>query len=285
MPVYAITGATGHLGRLVIESLLTRGVSPADIAALARTPDKAADLARLGVEVREADYSRPDTLPSALAGIRRLLLISGDEPGKRVPQHTAVIEAARACDVERITYTSILRAGVSTNPLAPDHKATEEALIASGVPYTLLRNSWYTENYTDRLDQYLEQGQILGAAGTGKVSAAPRADYAQAAAAALTGDEHDAATYELGGAPFTFDELATAITEVTGTRIDYRDLSPAEYAAALQKTGLDAATAGFVASLDESISRGDLETTGDDLPRLLGRPATPLTQALRAARP
>ncbi|MFI6511043.1 NAD(P)H-binding protein [Streptosporangium sp. NPDC050855] len=159
MPAYAVTGATGHLGRLVIADLLARGVPAGDIVAVARTEAKAADLAGRGVEVRQADYSLPETLPAALAGVGRLLLISGDEPGRRPAQHAAVIEAARAGGVERIVYTGILRAATSANPLAPDHKATEETLAASGVPYTLLRNGWYTENYTDQLDGYLQRGR------------------------------------------------------------------------------------------------------------------------------
>jgi NAD(P)H dehydrogenase (quinone) len=285
MPTYAVTGASGHLGRLAVENLLARGVPASDVVAVARTVDKAADLAGRGVEVRHADYSRPETLPAALAGVDRLLFVSGSEAGRRIPQHTAVIEAARAAGVERVVYTSILRADTTANPLAPEHKATEEVLVGSGVPYTVLRNSWYTENYTDQLDQYLERGEVVGAAGTGRVSAAPRKDYAAAAVAALVGDGHDNTVYELGGAPFTYAELADTITDVTGAKITYRDLPAAEYAAILRAAGLDAGTAEFVAALDESIARGELEAPGDDLARLLGRPSTPLVKAVRAVLP
>ncbi|WP_433538491.1 SDR family oxidoreductase [Micromonospora sp. CA-249363] len=284
MPTYAVTGATGRLGRLVIEHLLDAGVPAAEIAAVVRSPQKAADLAARGVEIRQADYDDPSTLPGAVAGVRRLLLISGDTPGQRVPQHTAVIDAARLAGVERLVYTSILKADTTTNPLAPEHKATEEVLAASGLSYTVLRNGWYTENYTDQLPQYLASGTILGATGGSKISAAPRTDYAAAAAAALTRDEDGNAVYELGGTAFTFDELADAVTEVTGTTVVHRDMSTADLASALQNVGLDAGTAGFVAALDHSIAIGELATDSDDLSRLIGRPTTGLRDAIRAAR-
>ncbi|WFE98922.1 SDR family oxidoreductase [Micromonospora sp. WMMD964] len=283
MPTYAVTGATGRLGRLVIGQLLDTGVPATEIAAVVRSPEKAADLAARGVEIRQADYDDPSTLPGAVAGVRRLLLISGDTPGQRVPQHTAVIDAAKLAGVERLVYTSILKADTTTNPLAPEHKATEEVLAASGLTHTVLRNGWYTENYTDQLPQYLESGTILGATGGSKVSAATRADYAAAAVAALTREEVGNAVYELGGDPFTFDELAEAVTEVTGTTVVHRDLSTAELASALENVGLDAGTAGFVAALDHSIAIGELVTDSDDLSRLIGRPSTPLRDAIRAA--
>ncbi|MEU0477640.1 SDR family oxidoreductase [Streptosporangium sp. NPDC006013] len=283
MTTYAITGATGPLGRLVIDALLAGGVAAADIVAIARTPSKAADLAARGVVVREGDYSRPETLPAALRDVTNLLLISGNEVGRRVPQHTAVIEAARAAGVARIAYTSILRADSTELSLAAEHKATEIALRESGVPFTLLRNGWYTENYTGQLGQYLERGEILGAAGDGRIAAATRADYAAAAAAALTGEGHDNAVYELGGTPFTLTELATTITEVTGTKVVYRDVTVPELAGVLQSAGLDEGTAHFVAGLDEAIAHGDLDAPDDDLIRLIGRPGTPPADAVRAA--
>jgi NAD(P)H dehydrogenase (quinone) len=283
MTTYAVTGATGHLGRLVVEELLSRGVPAADLVAVVRTPSKAADLAERGVQVREGDYSRPDTLPGALAGVQRLLLISGSEPGGRVAQHTAVIDAAQAAGVERIAYTSILNADDTSNPLAGEHQATEQALRASGIPVSLLRNGWYTENYTGQLGQYLERGELVGATAGGKISAAPRADLAAAAVTALLSDDDGDAVYELGGQPFTFDELAATISDVTGTKVAHRDLSVADLQAELEQHGLDAGTAGFVAGLDASIAAGDLETDSEDLARLLGRPATPLADVVRAA--
>ena len=283
MTTYAVTGATGHLGRLVTEELLSRGVPASDLVAIVRTPGNAADLAARGVQVREGDYSRPETLPGALAGVQRLLLISGSEPGGRVAQHTAVIDAAKGAGVERIAYTSILNAGTTSNPLAGEHEATEAALRASGIPVTLLRNGWYTENYTDRLDEYLQRGEIIGAAAQGKVSAAPRADYAAAAATALLSDDDGDTVQELGGTAFDLVELAATVSDAAGAQVSYRGLPVEQYAAELRQTGLDAGTAGFVAGLDASIAAGDLQTDSDDLARLLGRPTTPLADVVRAA--
>lgn len=283
MTTYAVTGASGPFGHIVVEELLSRGVPASDVVAIVRTPSKVADLAERGVQVREGDYSRPETLPAALAGVQRLLLVSGSEIGSRVAQHAAVIDAAKAAGVERIAYTSILKAGNTSNPLAGEHEATETALRASGLPVTLVRNGWYVENYTSQLGQYLERGEILGATAGGKVSAAARADYATAAAAALLADQDgDLVVHELGGPAFTFDELAATVSDVTGTKVAHRNLPVEEYAAALEQVGLDAGTAGFVAGLDASIAAGDLETDSEDLVRLLGRPATPLADVVSA---
>jgi NAD(P)H dehydrogenase (quinone) len=283
MSTYAITGASGHLGRLAVQELLARGVPAADVVAVVRTPSKAADLADRGVQVRAADYSRPETLAAALAGVQRLLLVSSSEPGQRVAHHANVIQAAQAAGTSRIVYTSILNADDTTNPLAAEHQGTERALGQADVPFTLLRNGWYTENYTGQLAQYLGAGEILGAAGHGRISAASRQDYAVAAASALLADEPGNLTYELGGPAFDLSELARVITEVTGTKVTYHDLPAEEYAARLQQTGLDEATAHFVAALDTSIARGDLETSRQDLATLLGRPVTPLAEVLSAA--
>lgn len=283
MPTYAVTGASGHLGRFAVNELLARGMPAVDIIAVVRSPSKAADLAERGVQVREGDYSRPETLTAALVGVDRLLLVSSSEPGHRVAHHTNVIEAATAAGVSRIAYTSLLDADQSTNPLAGEHRGTEQALRAAGVPFTLLRNGWYTENYTDQLAQYLQRGVILGAAGTGKIAAATRQDYAAAAAVALLQDEGNR-RYELGGPAFDLTELAQVISDITGTPVTYRDLSVEEYAASLQQAGLDDATAQFVASLDTSIAHGDLQTDSQDLPQLLSRPATPLAEVIRRAR-
>jgi len=283
MTTYAVTGATGHLGALVVEALLERGVPASDVVAVARTPQKAAALADRGVTVREGDYSKPETLATALAGVDVLLLVSGSEVGQRVPQHAAVIEAAKAASVGRIAYTSVTRADTSALVLAPEHKATEELVRASGLPFTVLRNNWYIENYTGGLADHLSRGGIVGAAGDGRIAAATRADFAAAAAAVLTGDGHAGATYELAGTPFTLKELTAVITDVSGTTVGYDDVTGAELVAILQGAGLDEGTAGFVAALDEGIARGDLDIDSDDLPRLLGRPVTPLADAVRAA--
>jgi NAD(P)H dehydrogenase (quinone) len=282
MTTYAVTGATGPFGRLAVAALLDRGVPAADVVAVVRTPAKAAELEEQGVAVREGDYDRPDTLPAALDGVERLLLVSGNAVGQRVRQHSAVVDAAKAAGVQRIAYTSILRADSSTLPLAPEHKATEDVLRQSGTAYTLLRNSWYLENYTDQVGQYVERGEIVGAAGDARVAAAPRSDYAAAAAAALVEDGHDRATYELGGPGFTFPELAAALSDVTGRTIRYRDVPLSDFTAGLIAAGLDDGTAQFVTALEAGTAAGELDTDPTDLERLLGRPATTLSDGLRA---
>jgi NAD(P)H dehydrogenase (quinone) len=284
MTSYAITGATGQLGRLAVYELLARGVSAADVVAVVRTRAMAVDLTGLGVQVREADYTQPPTLAAALDGVDRLLLISSSEAGQRVAQHINVIQAAGAVGTKRIVYTSIVNADDTSNPLAGEHQDTERALRAAGVPFTLLRNGWYTENYTDQLDRYLQQGEILGAAADGRISAATRQDYAGAAAAALVQDNDGDRTYELGGPAFDLSELAQIITEVTGTPVTYTDLSVDDYASRLEQAGLDATNARFVAALDASIAHGDLETKSPDLGQLLGHPPVPLADVVRAAR-
>ncbi|WP_043498350.1 NAD(P)H-binding protein [Georgenia sp. SUBG003] len=284
MTTYAVTGASGQLGRLVIDQLLVRGVAPGAVVAIARTPEKIAGLAERGVQVREGDYDRPETLDAALAGVDRLLLVSGSEVGRRVAQHTNVVEAARRAGVGRILYTSVLRATTTALVIAPEHKATEEAIRASGLPYTMLRNGWYTENYTGQLASYLAQGVVLHAAGEGRIAAATRTDLAEAAAVALTDDAGADLVYELGGPAFTMGQLADAVTEVTGTTVVARTLAAEELVTALTGAGLDEGTAGFLAAVDANIADGDLDTDEDDLERLLGRPVTGLLDAVRTAR-
>ncbi|WP_277209359.1 SDR family oxidoreductase [Isoptericola croceus] len=279
---YAVTGASGGLGHRVVTELLSRGVEPSAVIAVARTPEKIGDLADRGVQVRPGDYARPETLPTALVGADRVLLVSGTEIGRRVEQHAAVIEAARAHGVERILYTSILNADTTSNPVAPEHQATEQVLRTAGVPVTILRNGWYVENYTSQAPQYLATGEILGATGGGRISGAAREDYAVAAAVALLDDADGDHVYELGGPAFTFDDLAAAISSAMGTAVTHRDLPADEYRAALVGAGLDEQTAGFLAALDASIAGGDLATDSDDLARLLGREPTPLADAVRA---
>jgi NAD(P)H dehydrogenase (quinone) len=283
MTTYAVTGATGPFGRLAIESLLETGVAPADVVAVARTPARLGDLTVRGVDVRRGEYSEPETLSVALAGVDRLLLVSGSELDQRVAQHRNVIEAAKAAGVTRIAYTSVLRADTSQLVLAPEHKATEELLAVSGLEHTTLRNGWYTENYTDQLPQYLAQGEIVAAAGDGRVSGATRADYAAAAAAVLTSDRPGRAVYELGGTPFTLGDLAATISDVTGTKVLYRSVTVAERVAILESVGLDRPTAEFVAAIDEGVARDDVYTDSDDLALLIGRPPTPLADVVAAA--
>ncbi|WP_454041133.1 SDR family oxidoreductase [Cellulosimicrobium sp. Marseille-Q8652] len=284
----AVTGASGHLGRLVVESLLARGADAADLVALARTAGAVADLAGRGVVVREADYGRPETLGAALDGVEVLVLVSGSEVGRRVEQHGNVVDAARAAGVSRVVYTSAPHATTSALVLAPEHRATEELLAASGLSTTVLRNNWYTENYVPDVLRARETGVILTSAGDGRVASASRADYAEAAAvvalAARHDGAHDGAVLELAGdVAWTFDDLATAAAEVLGRPVALRAVTPEQHLEILTGAGLDEGTAGFVVALDGNIRDGLLGDATGDLARLLGRPTTPLVDGLRAA--
>jgi NAD(P)H dehydrogenase (quinone) len=276
----AITGATGQLGRLVLDSL--RKKAPvAGLAALVRSPEKAA---HLGVEAHEADYDRPATLDRALSGVRTLLLISGPVPGQRVAQHRNVIEAAKKAGVERVVYTSVLHADSSPLDVAPDHRATEAALKASGVPYTILRNSWYTENYTGSISGALAGGALLGSAGDARISSATRADYAEAAAVVLTSGSHEGRIYELAGdEAWTLADLAAEISRQTGRSIPYRNLPAEEYARVLTGIGLPEGLARAIAGWDVAAAQGALFDDSRQLSRLIGRPTAPLAVAVADA--
>ena len=279
-----VTGATGQLGHLVIDNLLARGVEPSAIRAGARDVARAADLADRGVQVVALDYDAPETVAAAVDGVDALLLISSSEVGKRAAQHQAVIGAARAAGVKKLVYTSASKATTSDLVLAPEHKATEEAIVASGVPAVILRNNWYTENYVADVARAKETGVIAASVGDGRVASASRIDYAEAAAVALTEDGHIGRVYELGGdVAWSFEELAAAASELTGRDVRYTPLTTAEHAAALEAAGLDAGTVGFVTALDANIRDGALAETDGTLSRLLGRPTTPLDEGLRAA--
>jgi NAD(P)H dehydrogenase (quinone) len=283
MPTIAVTAATGKLGRLVVDALLRRGVEPSSIVAAVRTPAKADDLAARGVEVREADYTRPDTLRTALAGVDRLLLVSSSEVGHRDEQHANVIAAAQEAGVGLLAYTSILNADTTTMQLAAEHQATEARLRDSGLPIVLLRNGWYTENYTEQLATTLEHG-LAGSAGDGLVAPATRADYAEAAAAVLAEDGHEGAAYELAGdTPLTLTELAAIVAETTGRDVAYTDLPVDAYAEILAGAGLPAPLNAVIADSSAAIGRGELTTTSGDLARLIGRPTTPVADTVRAA--
>ena len=280
----AVTGATGQLGRLVVEALLGRGVPAGRVAAVVRDAGKATGLASRGVQVREADYTRPETLEAAFEGVGRLLLVSGNEVGRRVPQHKHVVSAAKRAGVELIAYTSILRADTSTMILAAEHKGTEAAVLNSGLPYVLLRNGWYFENYTSSIKQAAAHGVVLGSAGEGRVSAAARADYAEAAAAVLTGEGHANKVYELAGdAGFTYGELASEVARQTGREVIYKDIPAEEYALALVGFGLPEPLSRALADSDLGIKRGELFDEGGDLSALVGRPTATLAEAVAEA--
>ncbi|UFU06920.1 SDR family oxidoreductase [Ruania halotolerans] len=279
----AVTGASGHLGRLTVRALLNRGVPAGEIVATARNTESIADLAGLGVRTVAADYDDPTSLPPALAGVRTLLLVSGSAVGQRVRQHGAVIDAAVAAGVERIVYTSAPHADTSALVLAPEHKATEELLAAAPIATTILRNSWYTENYADAVARADQTGEIVASVGEGRVASASRQDYAEAAAAVLTTDGHADAIYELtGDLAWTHEDLAKAASAVVGREVTFRNVTPAEHEAMLREAGLDEGTAGFVVALDQNIKAGLLAEVTDDLSRLIGRPTTPLIDGLRA---
>jgi len=282
----AITGATGRFGRIAIEHLL-KHVPPARIVAAVRAPQKAIDLAQRGVHVRVANYDRPETLRIAFEGVEKLLLVSGSEVGRRLLQHKAVIEAARAAGVELLAYTSILHAETSPIELALEHRQTESALKASGLPHVLLRNAWYVENLLGAIPAALQHGVLLGSAGTGRISCASRADYAEAAAAVLLSAQPQAGRiYELaGGTAFTQAELAAEVARQSGRRVDYQCLPEQDYKAALMRAGMSAGFAALVAQADAAAAHGALFGSEPDLERLIGRPTTTLQQAVAKALP
>ncbi|CAH0264517.1 SDR family oxidoreductase [Plantibacter cousiniae (nom. nud.)] len=277
-----VTGATGQLGHLVAEHLLARGTDPATIVATGRRTEALADLAAQGVRTAKVDFADPATLDAALESGDTVLLVSSSEVGQRVAQHAAVIDAAKRAGVARLVYTSALRADTSPLILAPEHKATEELIHASGLPFTILRNGWYTENYGQSVDQAKATGSFVGSVGDGLVSSASRTDYAEAAAVVLTTEGHEGKAYELAGdVAWSHPELAQAIGEVVGREVVYQDLSPEDHLKALLAAGLDEGTAGFVVALDGNTRDGLLADTSGDLGRLIGRPTTPLVDGLR----
>lgn len=278
-----VTGATGQLGRLVMDALL-HTVPAAQVVAAVRQPAKAADLAARGVQVRRADYSQPATLDAAFQGATQLLLISSSEVGQRVAQHRAVIEAAQRAQVQLLAYTSLLHADTSPLGLAAEHQATEALLRASGLPVVLLRNGWYTENYTASVPAALAHGVLLGSAGTGRIASAARADYAAAAAAVLTRPDQAGRVYELAGdASYTLSEFAAALAVQSGQAVAYQNLPEADYRTALLGAGLPEGLASLLADSDAGAAQGALFDDQRQLSQLIGRPTTPLATTLRAA--
>ncbi|WP_410871037.1 NmrA family NAD(P)-binding protein [Nocardia sp. A7] len=268
----AVTAASGKLGRLVVEALLDAGERP---VAIVRDPRKVADLAARGAVVRQATYDDPAALDAALAGVNRVLLISGNEFGQRITQHTNVIRAAERAGVELLAYTSIPRADSNPMVLAAEHRGTEEVLATASVPTVLLRNGWYWENYGGSVAHAAQVGVLHGAMGDGRVSGAARADYAEAAARVLTSEGHEGRVYELGGdEALTGADLAAAIAEAQGATVSYANLTQDDYTAALRAAGLDDQYAAVLADADARIGEGVLEVNTGDLSKILGRPAT-----------
>lgn len=279
----AVTGASGQLGRLVMEDLLEK-VAAEDLIAVVRSPEKLADLAEKGVELRRGDYADPASLEAAFAGVDRLLLISSSEVGQRVVQHGNVIAAAKKAGVGLLVYTSILHADSSPMGLAPEHQETEKLIRQSGLDHVLLRNGWYMENFLGRAEAALDQGVLLGAAGDGKACPATRRDFAAAAAAVLAGEMQDKTVYELAGdEAFSLADLAAEVSRQSGKSVTYRDVPVADYAAALEGAGLPKPIAELLAGSDAGMAEGGLFDDSHDLSRLIGRPTISLAESVREA--
>jgi NAD(P)H dehydrogenase (quinone) len=279
-----VTGATGQLGRLVIADLLERGVAPGDVAAVVRDEAKAADLAAQGVELRVADYDRPESLKDVFRTGDRVLLISANEVGRRIPQHKAVVDAAAEAGAALLVYTGVLGGPDADFVLADEHKATEEHILASTLPYVFLRNGWYHEVYTANLAPVLAHGAVIGNANGGRVSSAARADYAAAAAAVLTGEGDENRAYELSGdTAWSFAEYAALVAERSGKEIVYNAVSVEALTGILTGAGLPGPLAAILAGVDASIEKGELAGTSGDLSRLTGRPTTPVAESIAAA--
>lgn len=278
-----VTGATGQLGRLVIAALLKK-TAASNIAAAVRNVEKAKDIAALGVQVRQADYSQPASWDAALKGADKVLLISSSEIGQRAQQHRSVIDAAKKAGVKLLAYTSVLHADTSVLGLSAEHKETEAMIRASGVPFVLLRNGWYTENYMGSVPSALAHGAVYGSAGDGRISSASRADYAEAAATVLTADNQAGKTYELAGdSAFTLTELAAEISRQSGKSIGYVNLPEVDYKNLLIKVGLPEVVADLLADSDIGVSKGALYDEGRQLSKLIGRPTTALATSVKAA--
>ena len=279
-----VTGASGHLGHLVVEALLERGVAADTIVAGARNPERIADLAARGIHTVALDYTDTATIDAALEGVDHVLLVSSSEVGQRAAQHANVITAAVKAGVEHLVYTSAPAATTSALVLAPEHKATEEAIVASGIPATILRNGWYSENYAGNVAQSAATGELVASVGDGRVASASRKDYAEAAAVVLSEPGHVGKIYELSGdIAWDYSELASVLSTISGVDVAYRAVSPEEHAAILTAAGLDEGTIGFVVGLDANTRDGLLGVTTGDLSRLIGRATTPLAKGLAAA--
>lgn len=277
----AVTGATGHLGGLVIESLLARGVAASDIVAVVRDEAKAAPLAAKGLQLGVASYGDESALTAALEAVDRLVLVSGSEVGRRLAQHTNIVNAAKKAGVDLIAYTSLLNLDTSDLGLAPEHRGTEKLLADSGIDHVLLRNGWYWENYASSLDSGRAVGKFFGAAGDAKVSGAARRDYAEAAAVVLTTDGHAGKVYELAGSPaVTYPDIAAAVGTVVGAEVQYVNQTVEEYGETLKGFGLPAEVAEMFAGMDPVIARGALYSESTDLQELIGRPSTSVAEAL-----
>lgn len=277
----AITGATGQLGALAVEELL-KTIKASELVAIVRNPAKADALAQKGVVIRQADYGDQAALTAALSGVEKLLLVSSSEVGQRAAQHRNVINAAKAAGVKFIAYTSLLHADKSPLGLHVEHVETEKMLTDSGIPYALLRNGWYTENYLASAPAALAHGVFIGAAGDGKIASATRADYAAAAARVISTEGHVGKVYELAGdSAWTLSELAAELSKQSGKPVVYQNLSEADFAGALKGVGLPDVFANLLADSDIGASKGGLFDDSHTLSKLIGRPTTPLAESVK----
>lgn len=282
-PQLLVFGATGALGRHALESLLARGIDPGTVTATGRNQTRLGELAVDGFNTARVDLSDPGAVAEAVAGHSEVALISSDGP-HRVEQHRAVIEAAKAADVGHIYYTSGVRADDERFAINADHRATEEALVASGLTYTIMRNTWYIENYIPSLAAPRHTGVYAAAVGDALVAPASRKDLGEALAVVVATDGHDNATYSLSGATdVTYTDIAQAMSVVLGRGVEYRPVTADELQEILTGIGMDEATAGFLAGLDETIGAGAFARVGDDLTRLIGRTTTGLVEGLTTA--
>jgi NAD(P)H dehydrogenase (quinone) len=281
-----ITGATGQLGRMIIADLLAAGVPADEITAVARSKEKAADLVARGVRLHVADYDRPETFAGAFRPEDRVLLISGTDVGRRAAQHAAVIDAAKAAGVAQLAYLGVFGGPKADFLLAGDHRETERMILDSGLPYTFLRNNWYSEMYVGDLPGTVERGAIVTNAPAGsRIATAPRTDDAAAAAVVMNEDGHLNKAYELGGdTAWSFEEFAEEVSRQTGTKVVHTSVTAAERQAILTGAGVPAAFAEILVDVDDAIGRGALASTPGDLSRLIGRPTTPIADSIAAAR-
>ncbi|MCY9152406.1 SDR family oxidoreductase [Bacillus haynesii] len=275
-----VTGATGKLGSKIVEKLLE--TVPADqLAVSVRNPEKAEALRGRGVDVRQGDFDRPETLESAFQGIDRLLIISADGDNEtRIRQHSTAVAAAERSGVRFIAYTSIANARDSKNFLAPTHKATEEAILKTGIPYSFLRNNWYLENEMSSIQGVLAGAPWVTSAENGKVGWALQQDYADAAAAVLSGEGHENTVYELSGELLTQEEIASALGEVLGKEVPVQHVDDAAYRDIMKNAGVPDFLIPMVVDIQKGIREGTLEVSSDDFEKVLGRPLTPIKEGL-----
>lgn len=279
-----VTGASGKLGKLAIASLIQRGIKPDEIIATVREPEKAYYLIEMGVNIRYADYDYPETFSNIMSEVDSVVLISSSQLGKRVKQHMTVIDAAKKASIKHIVYTSLLHADSSSLGIAKEHVETEQAIYGSGIPYTILRNGWYSENYTDQIKSSFSQGVIMGCAGSGRLSTASRADYAEAIATVLTSKHHEGKIYELAGdQSFTLSEYASNLSFLSGKQISYQNFSKEVYRDTLIHYGLPEDIAELLSDSEYGASKGELYESSQTLSKLIDRDTTPIQKSIKDA--